>query len=74
MAKTHHRPRHRRANRTRRGGVKSASDKAAEKWAKNLLSPKGKAGIAKPPKSYAKPNPAAGDTSRPARDGSRVGD
>ena len=75
MAKTHHRRRHRRANRTRRGGVKntlSASDKEAKKWAKSMLSSTGKAGIAKT-KSYAKPQSDAGDTSRPAHDRSRIG-
>ncbi len=75
MAKTHHRRRHRRANRTRRGGVKnalSASDKEAKKWAKSILSPTGKAGIAKS-KSYAKPKSEPGDTSRQAHGQSRVG-
>ncbi len=76
MAKTHHRRRHRRANRTRRGGVKntlSASDKEAKKWAKSILSPTRKAGIAAKSKSYAKPKPEPGDTSRSAHDQSRIG-
>ena len=71
MAKTHRR-RPRRANRTRRGGVKKLT---AEQWAKSLLSPKTKshffdgshAGIQKP-----KQKPSPGDTSAPAHGRSRV--
>ena len=66
MAKTHHRRRRRRVNRTRRGGVPKNMTMTPAQWAKSLLSSKGKAGITKS-KSYAKPKPDAGDTSAPAR-------